>query len=365
MKQNSATRITGLIVLLLAFMGVTHQQSHAASNGSPRANSKTVSIPAKADTFIAWSDNMGDLDYFYLGGDNAGTKYTPLLAFDVSTYVPEGSTVLSARLRVTGRRAGGALWGFPFSIYPVSEPWNEYAVTASSSPSYLAGLRSDHMLSETSSVMEFEISDIVQKWVSGEIDNYGLFLFADVIQSGEAFFSRESLSLNGPTLEVDYIPPKSWTIMYFLAEDNDLDDHAPFQKAWHREASNNDHINVVVFFDGYQTEAMYVGLAPSEDDDTRVLKGELSTGDPSVLAEFVHWAQSNYPAEHFALILYDHASGVSGFGFDEHPEGDDTDCAADKACLTFREIQQALSTTPKLDVIFIEDCSSGAIEVAY
>jgi hypothetical protein len=72
-----------------------------------------------------------------------------------------------------------------------------------------------------------------------------------------------------------------------------------------------------------------------------------------------------YPADNYALVLYDHSSGVTGFGFDENPGEDNSDCRTGEACLTFRELQHALTPIPQLDVIYIEACSSATTEVAY
>ncbi len=214
--------------------------------------------------------------------------------------------------------------------------------------------------------MVFDISEIVQKWVNDEIEEYGLYLTANVIMNTESFHAYNPPQAFSPLLVVTYIPPpKSWTLMYFLAEDNNLSSNGLFQESQLRAGVVNNDVNITVFYDGIETEAKYVGLAPEKSDDVVENKGELSTGDPDVLTDFIQWSQSTYQAENYALILYDHSSGVSGFGFDEHPGDDNSDCVTGKSCLTFRELQQALTNIPLLDVIYIDACSSATIEVAY
>ena len=44
----------------------------------------------------------------------------------------------------------------------------------------------------------------------------------------------------------------------------------------------------------------------------------LNMGDAATLASFVRWATENYPAEHTALVLWDHGGGpAGGYGFDQ------------------------------------------------
>ena len=39
--------------------------------------------------------------------------------------------------------------------------------------------------------------------------------------------------------------------------------------------------------------------------------GQTNAGDPNVLSDFVSWAEANYPADHTALIIWGHGSGLS------------------------------------------------------
>ncbi len=40
-------------------------------------------------------------------------------------------------------------------------------------------------------------------------------------------------------------------------------------------------------------------------------------GDPNTLADFINWAIATYPAQHYALTLWDHGDGLNGAIFDE------------------------------------------------
>jgi len=46
--------------------------------------------------------------------------------------------------------------------------------------------------------------------------------------------------------------------------------------------------------------------------------GNLDTGDPATLADFIQWGVATYPAQNYALVLWDHGgSWQAGFGLDE------------------------------------------------
>ena len=49
----------------------------------------------------------------------------------------------------------------------------------------------------------------------------------------------------------------------------------------------------------------------------QIEKGELNMGDPQTLADFINWAKTTYPAEHYALIIVDHGTGISGVAEDK------------------------------------------------
>ena len=161
-------------------------------------------------------------------------------------------------------------------------------------------------------------------------------------------------------------PQKAWTLMYFLAEDNDIESLQTAQYELLREASNNLNVNIVAFADSKTTLARYVVFSPG--GGTSIVKGELSTGNPNTLRDFVQWAQQNYPASHYSLSIVDHGQGHTGVAADEDAPDDVEDCrgaGGATACLTLTELRQALSSVTKLDVIEMNTCTLATIEAAY
>lgn len=89
--------------------------------------------------------------------------------------------------------------------------------------------------------------------------------------------------------------------------------------------------------------------------------GDLDMANPTVLKEFVVWAQTTYPADHFTLVLWDHGGGTLGFGSDENHGG---------SVMSINQIRQALSdavaaTGKTFDIIGFDACLMGSVEVAY
>ena len=52
-----------------------------------------------------------------------------------------------------------------------------------------------------------------------------------------------------------------------------------------------------------QTYPSTITSTPVED------LGELNMGDPQTLYDFIYWSMTNYPADKYFLILWDHGSG--------------------------------------------------------
>ena len=85
--------------------------------------------------------------------------------------------------------------------------------------------------------------------------------------------------------------------------------------------------------------------------------------DPRIFGEFLDWGIANYPAERYALLLFDHGGSFYGFG------GDDQDGLGGANALkprAFRkEIQRSLDIAgvEKFDFINFFACLMGATEV--
>jgi len=196
-----------------------------------------------------------------------------------------------------------------------------------------------------------------------------------------------------------------WTFMVYLDGDNNLEGAAIDDFLEMATVGSNSDINIVVQFDrisGYDSsygdwtacKRFYVtsGMTPTAANALQDL-GECNMGDPATLTAFINWATTNYPADNYALILWNH-----GGGWREQEEAlikalkeakteeervtikrelteikkyfvfravcwDDTN---GEDCLYMKEVKSALdAATVDMDLIGFDACLMGMIEVAY
>lgn len=100
-----------------------------------------------------------------------------------------------------------------------------------------------------------------------------------------------------------------WTVMVYLAGDNDLSDSGKIDLQEMMSVGSSPDVNIVAEFDkaGEEGTKRYL-IQRGALDEKEDLK-ETDTGDPEILNEFISWAASDYPAERYALILWNHGGG--------------------------------------------------------
>lgn len=155
------------------------------------------------------------------------------------------------------------------------------------------------------------------------------------------------------------LPP--WTLMFYLDGDNNLSSTYPAIIQQLKNAATNPNVNIVALWDssGGGNSAYYKFKAGGMDVTPQ---GELNMSNPTTLVNFVNWARTNYPAQHFALLLDNHGSGVSGGLVD--------DTTSPSAIMRVPQMGTALNTitangTDKIDVLVMNMCLMGMIEDAY
>jgi len=189
---------------------------------------------------------------------------------------------------------------------------------------------------------------------------------------------RRTLSLE--PLEQRLLLQADWTFMVYLDGDNNLEAAAIDDFLEMAHIGSTADVNIVVQFDRSTLDETTGGTGYSSDysdwTDTRrglvaqddvpdagwgASIGEANMGDPNVLEAFLTYAMTNYQADHYALILWDHGSGYTGVEFDE-TDGDN---------LTMSElssgIQAGLSAAgvSRIDLVNFDGCLMSMAEVAH
>ena len=166
-----------------------------------------------------------------------------------------------------------------------------------------------------------------------------------------------------------------WTWMVYLDADCNLEEVGIEDINEMEMVGSTEDINIIVQIDRHPdyddsngdwtegrrykiTQDLDVGIIGSTMVESL---GEVNMGDPATLSEFIDWTQINYPAEKYALILWDHGSGpmsgiqIGGVCWDD-TDGYDY--------LSIPEIYSALNTRD-IDLLGFDACLLGSMEVFY
>ena len=106
---------------------------------------------------------------------------------------------------------------------------------------------------------------------------------------------------------------KSWTVMVYLAGDNNLDDAGVADLNEMKAVGSSDQVNIVAQFDrraaSRQTRRYFIRKGGALEKDAVENLGETNCGDPNVLIDFAKWAIKNYPARRYLLVVWNHGAG--------------------------------------------------------
>lgn len=165
-----------------------------------------------------------------------------------------------------------------------------------------------------------------------------------------------------------------WTVLVYMAADNNLEQAALLDINEMEAAGSSDRVHVLVQIDraagesaawGDWTDTRRYRILGDADPATITAEplltlGEQNMGDPAVLADFIRWGVSNYPANHYALILWNHGMGWHGFAFDN----DTADYGApDHLDLADLEGALAAAGVGPFDIVAFDACLMGQLDV--
>lgn len=123
-----------------------------------------------------------------------------------------------------------------------------------------------------------------------------------------------SQTQNGPASRQ---PKKPWTIIVYIAADNDLRGFAARNLKQMSTIGSNNHCNIVAHLDirmngnkkvtrRYYIQREAIMWMNADDPNTQ----QMDSGDPNTLISCCQWAIQNYPAENYMLVFWNHGTGI-------------------------------------------------------
>src|ERR1700730_13324351 len=109
---------------------------------------------------------------------------------------------------------------------------------------------------------------------------------------------------------------KPWTFMVYMAADNDLRAFAANNIKQMASIGSNDNINIVAHLDirlndnQKVTRRFYIDNNKIIQMNHDAATQRMDSGDPQTLISFCAWAIKAFPAQNYALILWNHGTGV-------------------------------------------------------
>lgn len=138
---------------------------------------------------------------------------------------------------------------------------------------------------------------LITPWVSANVD----------VRAKEIFYID-------PT--VNSQPKKSWTFIVYMASDNDLFYFTKRNLDDMKKIGSNQNINILVQMDptGLSGTTKRLYIAPNKIYQVNAGQQssfeKLDAGNPQTLVDCCSWAAQNYPADNYALVFWNHGSGI-------------------------------------------------------
>jgi hypothetical protein len=106
---------------------------------------------------------------------------------------------------------------------------------------------------------------------------------------------------------------KTWTVLVYLAGDNDLDGAGVVDLGEMKRVGSNARVNMVAQFDragkNAATKRYFLRKGTTLAKDVVASLGETNMGDPNVLQDFLAWGAKNYPAQRYMVVIWNHGAG--------------------------------------------------------
>ncbi|WP_081788408.1 clostripain-related cysteine peptidase [Candidatus Blastococcus massiliensis] len=166
---------------------------------------------------------------------------------------------------------------------------------------------------------------------------------------------------------------EGWTVLVYSIADTDLEPYLLADLDEFAEVGSQENLQVAAMVDraeGYSSDpllgiddwvgAKYLSIGQGSAEELEDL-GDVDTGDPEQLADFIARGIADHPAERYALVISDHGASWPGVGGDE---------GSDMSTLTLEELHDGIADgleeagLEKLDLLGFDACLMATYETA-
>jgi len=190
------------------------------------------------------------------------------------------------------------------------------------------------------------------------------------------FLAAASMVISGAQVQQEALASQmtpTWTVMIYMAAD--IEDPPPWAQDINEleAATHVEGVDVIVLVDPpEQGDSRLLKIehddnyfdpmivSPELDDGGEVISGggEVNTGSPATLRDFIVYSATHYPADNLVLVLWGHGGAWRGLC----PDGYDL--------LTLPELSSALSMTNEaldrgIDMVVLDICNGATLETAH
>jgi len=175
--------------------------------------------------------------------------------------------------------------------------------------------------------------------------------------------------------------PKEWTVMVYLNGKNDLEVAGLYNLNKMELVGSNSSLNIVaeagrmngqendVSFDGNWTGSRRFYITQDSNEEvvnSKVIQsfGTVDMGDWKHLVDFAKWGMKNYPARHYALIVWNHGSGWVTSKGPVVNKGISYDFET-KNHISTPELGAAMKEIGKMDILAYDACLMQMAELLY
>ena len=119
-----------------------------------------------------------------------------------------------------------------------------------------------------------------------------------------------------PLMTVNREKPNKWTVMVYMAGDNNLDNLGIADLREMKRVGSTDQVQVIAELDRaneFVTKRYWLknhSVRPRLQDDVVEELDESNSGSPEQLTKFIRWGMYNFEAEHYLVIIWGHGAGA-------------------------------------------------------